>query len=89
MIVGFRDRETERIWSGTFSRTLPHDIQATALRKLRMLNNAKVLQDLSVPPNNHLEASKGQHGIRINRQWRICFVWTTGGPDRVEIVATH
>ena len=54
MIVGFRNRETERIWRGTFSRALPHDIQSTALRKLRMLNNAKVLQDLAVPPNNQL-----------------------------------
>lgn len=72
---------------------MPHDIQATALRKPRMLNNAKVLQDLAEPPNNHLEARNpdraGQHSIRINRQWRICFVWTTGGPDRVEIVDYH
>jgi len=56
MILGLHDRETERIWRGTFSRALPHDIQSTALRKLRMLNNAKVLQDLAVPPNNQLEA---------------------------------
>src|SRR4051794_32425243 len=93
MIVGFHDRETERIWRGTFSRSLPHDIQSTALRKLRMLNNAKVMQDLAIPPNNQLEALKGdragQHSIRINRQWRICFIWTTGGPDRVEIVDYH
>ena len=90
MIVGFRDRETERIWRGEFSRVLPHDIQTTALRKL---NNAKMLGDLAVPPNNQLEALRGdrmgQHSIRINRQWRICFVWTTGGPDRVEIVDYH
>ena len=55
-----------------------------------MMNNAKVLLDLAVPPNNQLEALKGdrkaQHSIRINRQWRICFIWTTGGPDHVEIV---
>ena len=93
MIVGFRSRETERIWQGLFSRALPHDIQQTALRKLRMLNNAKVLADLTVPPNNRLEALKGdrsgQHGIRINQQWRICFVWTAGGPDHVEIVDYH
>jgi proteic killer suppression protein len=58
-----------------------------------MLNNAKVPQDLAVPPNNQLEALKGnragQHSIRINRQWRICLAWTTGGPDRVEIVDYH
>jgi proteic killer suppression protein len=93
MIVGFRDRETERIWRGAFSRALPHDVQSAALRKLRMLNNAKVLQDLAVPPNNQLEALKGdragQHSSRINWQWRMCFVWTTGGPDRVEIVDYH
>ena len=93
MILGFRCPETERIWQGEFSRKLPQDIQGTALRKLRMLNNARRLQDLEVPPNNHLEALKGdrarQHSIRINRQWRICFVWTNGGPKNVEIVDYH
>ena len=93
MIVGFRSRETQRIWQGYFSRSLPHDIQQTALRKLRMLNNAKALSDLAVPPNNRLEALKGdrlgQHSIRINQQWRICFVWTQGGPDHVEIIDYH
>jgi toxin HigB-1 len=78
---------------GQFSRVLPSVIQRTALRKLRILNNAMVLNDLAVPPNNHLEALKGdragQHSIRINRQWRICFVWAQGGPDRVEIVDYH
>ncbi len=58
-----------------------------------MLNNAKVLGDLAVPPNNRLEALKGdragQHSIRINRQWRVCFVRTQGGPDHVEIVDDH
>ena len=93
MIVDFRCKETELIWRGVFSRRLPHDIQGAALRKLRMLNNAKVLRDLSTPPNNHLEALKddrlGQHSIRINGQWRICFVWTEGGPAHVEIVDYH
>ena len=93
MIVGFKCNETARVWHGEFSRKLPHDIQSVALRKLRMLNNAKLLRDLAVPPNNHLEALKddraGQHSIRINRQWRICFVWTEGGPDNVEIVDCH
>jgi proteic killer suppression protein len=93
MIVDFRCAETEQIWRGQFSRKLPLDIQKTALRKLRMLNNAKVLRDLSIPPNNHLEALKndriGQHSIRINDQWRICFVWTEGGPAHVEIVDYH
>jgi proteic killer suppression protein len=93
MISSFRCPETQRIWRGEFSRKLPQDIQQTALRKLRMLNNAKVLRDLDVPPNNHLEALKddraGQHSIRINQQWRICFVWMDGGPENVEIVDDH
>jgi toxin HigB-1 len=93
MIVEFRCRETESVWRGVFSRKLPQDIQKAALRKLRMLNNAKRLEDLAVPPNNQLEALKrdraGQHSIRINDQWRICFVWTEGGPTHVEIVDYH
>jgi proteic killer suppression protein len=93
MIMSFRSREAERVWRGTFSRKLPRDIQETALRKLRMLNNAKVLGDLAVPPNNRLEAlhggRAGQHSIRINDQWRICFRWTDGGPSNVEIVDYH
>lgn len=93
MIVEFRCRETERVWHGIVSRKLPQDIQKTALRKLRMMNNAKRLEDLAVPPANQLEALKrdraGQHSIRINDQWRICFVWTEGGPTDVEIVDYH
>lgn len=93
MIYSFADRETERIWSGRRSRRLPPDIQPAALRKLRMLNQARVLDDLRVPPGNRLEALKGaragQYSIRINAQWRICFVWTAGGPDHVEIVDYH
>jgi toxin HigB-1 len=93
MILGYRCAETLRIHQGRFSAKLPQDIQRTALRKLRMLNNARILSDLAVPPNNALEALKGdragQHSIRINRQWRICFVWTEGGPDDVEIVDYH
>jgi proteic killer suppression protein len=93
MILGFRDTETARIWRGQRSRRLPGDIQDTALRKLRILNNAKVLDDLRIPPGNRLEPLKGnragQHSIRINDQWRICFTWTDGGPDDVEIVDYH
>jgi proteic killer suppression protein len=93
MIVSFRSSEAEIVWHGRFSRSLPVDIQQTALRKLRMLNTARVLGDLAVPPNNRLEALKGrragQHSIRINQQWRICFVWTSGGPEHVEIVDYH
>jgi proteic killer suppression protein len=93
MISSFRSTETERIWRGEFSRKLPRDIQATALRKLRMLNDARALGDLAVPPNNRLEAlagnRKGQHSIRINDQWRICLRWAKGGPSDVEIVDCH
>ena len=93
MIQSFADRETERIWNGRRSRKLPGNIQPIALRKLRILNQARVLQDLRVPPGNRLEALKGdrdgQHSIRINRQWRICFVWSGGGPRNVEIVDYH
>jgi proteic killer suppression protein len=93
MIRSFASVETELIWSGRRSRKLPPDIQAVALRKLRLLNQTQVLQDLRVPPGNRLEALRadrtGQHSIRINDQWRICFVWQEGGPSHVEIVDYH
>jgi toxin HigB-1 len=93
MIQGFRDPETARIWSGLRSRRLPSDIQAVALRKLRLLNQARVLSDLRVPPGNRLERLSadraGQYSIRINDQWRICFEWREGGPGNVEIVDYH
>ena len=90
MIVSFHDKETASVWRGLVSRRLPPDMQKAALGKLRMLNNAKRLDDLKVPPNTHLEASKrdraGQSSIRIDDRWRIRFVWTEGGPAHVEIV---
>lgn len=93
MIRGFADSETALIWSGQRSRRLPTDIQSVALRKLRLLNQARVLADLRVPPGNRLEALKadraGQHSIRINDQWRICFRWSDGGAQDVEIVDYH
>ncbi|MGN6685858.1 MAG: type II toxin-antitoxin system RelE/ParE family toxin [Devosia sp.] len=93
MIVGFASRETELIWSGQRSRKLPSDIQPIALRKLRMLNQARVLTDLRIPPANRLEALRGgrtgQHSIRINDQWRICFRWSANGASDVEIVDYH
>jgi len=77
MIQGFADEETALIWSGRRSRRLPFDMQATALRKLRLLNQARALSDLRVPPGNRLEALKGeragQYSIRVNDQRRICF----------------
>jgi proteic killer suppression protein len=93
VIRSFSDRETQLIWEGAPSRRLPMDIQATARRKLRMLNNAAGLEDLRVPPANRLEAlkgdRKGQHSIRINDQWRICFLWKDGDAHDVEIVDYH
>jgi toxin HigB-1 len=93
VIVSFIDPEAECIWRGLRSRKLPPDIQAAALRKLRLMNNARVLQDLRAPPGNRLEALRadraGQHSIRINDQWRICFRWTDRGPSHVEIVDYH
>ena len=93
MIQSFADREAEKIWVGLRSRRLPPDMQDKALVKLRMLNQARRLDDLRVPPGNRLEAlkggRKGQHSIRINDQWRICFRWTEGGPRDVEISDYH
>ena len=93
MILGFSGREAELIWAGRHSVRLPSDIQGVALRKLRLLNQARVLGDLRIPPANRLEALKGnrlgQMSIRINDQRRICFVWTEGGPADVEIVDYH
>ena len=93
MIVSFGDAETTTIWSGRRNRRLPGDIQASALRKLRLLNNAKRLDDLRVPSGNRLEALKenrtGQHSIRISDQWRICFVWKDNNAHEVEIIDYH
>jgi proteic killer suppression protein len=89
MIRSFRDRETERIWSGERSRRSPPEIQDAALRKLRIMNQARRLDDLRVPPGNRLEAlsgdRRGQHSVRINQQWRICFRWSDGHCEDVEI----
>jgi len=93
MILDFADKETERIWKGEISRKLPREIQQLARRKLRMINNAQTLDDLRIPPANRLEPlkgkRKGQHSIRINRQWRICFVWHNGNALRVQILDYH
>ncbi|MGH7043685.1 MAG: type II toxin-antitoxin system RelE/ParE family toxin [Acetobacteraceae bacterium] len=93
MVRTFADKEAEKIWHGTPSRRLPTDIQPVARRKLRMLNNAAALDDLRVPPANRLESlkgnRKGQHSIRINDRWRICFHWKAGDAIDVEIVDYH
>lgn len=93
MIINFRDDETRKVWSGERSRRLPADIQAVARRKLRMLNNACRLNDLRVPPANALEKlhgdCTGQWSIRINDQWRICFIWAGTDAQQVEICDYH
>ncbi len=93
MIIGFASRETEKIWRGEVSRRLPRDIQQVALRKLFMLDKAHTLIDLRIPPANRLEAlkddRKGQHSIRVNDQWRICFKFKNGDVFDVEIVDYH
>lgn len=93
MLKSFANRDAESIWLGRFARRLPTDIQRIARRKLRMLDAATALEELRVPPGNRLEALKGdragQHSIRINDQWRICFVWDGDGAREVEIVDYH
>jgi proteic killer suppression protein len=93
VIRNFADKDAEKIWGGTPCRRLPATIQSVARRKLRMLANASVLEDLRIPPANRLEAlkgqRKGQHSIRINDQWRICFRWLDGDAHDVEIVDYH
>jgi len=93
VIRSFKCTETEKIFNRVFSRKFPNNIQRVALRKLRMLNRAISLQDLSVPPGNRLEElkgnRKGQHSIRINDQWRICFIWKDHDSHNVEIVDYH
>ncbi len=93
MIKSFRDAETEKVFNRRLSRRLPNDIQAAALRKLRMLANAHDVIDLRSPPGNRLERlagdRTGQYSIRINDQWRVCFVWHDGDAHEVEICDYH
>lgn len=93
MIRSFTNAATETIWNGKRSRDLPFDIQDRALKRLKMLNRARTLDDLSNPPSNRLHALKddraGQHSISINKQWRICFVWKDEHAHDVEITDYH
>ncbi len=93
MIKSFKDAEAEKIYRRERSRKLPPEIQQVALRKLRMLNNSQTLNDLRVPPANRLEKlsgdREGQHSMRINNQWRICFEWSGSDAYNVEIVDYH
>ena len=93
VIRSFGSDATERLWSRQRSKALDPKIERAALRTLVMLDAAESLHDLRVPPGNRLEALRGdrvgQHSIRINQQWRICFTWTDAGPEGVEIVDYH
>jgi proteic killer suppression protein len=93
VIQSFRCAETERVFHRQFSRKFPREIQQRAFMKLNALDAAVTLNDLRKPPSNCLEAlqrnRKGQHSIRINDQWRICFLWREGNAERVEIVDYH
>ena len=97
MIQSFKDTGTEAIYNGINNKNarnaLPNVLWKVAARKLDQLDSASQLTDLRAPPGNHLETLSGerlgQHSIRINQQYRICFVWTTQGPDKVEIVDYH
>lgn len=93
MIQSFKDKETEKIFKGQYSRRFPVEICQRALRKLILLNQAARLQHLKSFPANYLETltgnRKGQHSIRINKQWRICFRWESGNAYKVEITDYH
>lgn len=93
MILSFRDKETEQLWQSGRSRRLPADLQRRAFKKLAILNAAVALENLKVPPGNQLEALRGnragQHSVRVNDQYRVCFVWRNGNAFEVEIVDHH
>ena len=93
MIKTFKCKETERLFNNFFIKKLHPIIQRVALRKLKMLEAATMLDTLRVPPGNRLEALKGdrknQYSIRINDQWRICFIWNDGDAFEVEIIDYH
>jgi proteic killer suppression protein len=93
VIKSFKNKEIEKIFGRFYSKKFPIDIQRAALRKIRMLNRAEDLNDLRVPPGNRLEAlkgkRKGQYSIRINDQWRICFIWQDKDTFDVEITDYH
>lgn len=93
MIRSFADRSTERLWRRERVSSIDPRVQQATIRKLRLLAAAVDLNDLRCPPGNRLEAlrgnRRGQHSIRVNDQWRICFVWKNGGAEDVELVDYH
>jgi len=93
MILSFKNKEVEKIWNGKVSSKLPYEIQHTARRKLRMINNSQDINDLRTPPGNKLEKLHGnlknKYSIRINDQWRIIFCWDERNSSEVEIIDYH
>ena len=93
MIQSVKGKLAQRAMSGSFGKGFPSDLVKRATAMLTALDAAVVLEDLHFPPGNHLEVLKGnragQHSLRINRKWRICFRWTPSGPEDVEIVDYH
>jgi len=93
MIVSFRDRHTEEFWRRGTGKSVAVNLRRVAMRKLKLVNDAAVLEDLRIPPGNHLEELKGaragQHSIRISRRFRVCFFWREGNAYQVEIVDYH
>jgi len=93
MIKTFADKETEKLFQRRTSRSLPENIQRKARMKLEIIDAAEKLDDLKIPPGNRLEKlsgnRQGQHSIRINNQWRICFIWKDGETYNVEVVDYH
>ena len=93
VIRSFRDRETEAVFHRRISRKLGPELSRIGYRKLVILDAAESLNDLRTPPRNRVEKLKGdrtgQHSIKVNKQWRICFRWTETGPENVEITDYH
>ncbi|WP_092542015.1 type II toxin-antitoxin system RelE/ParE family toxin [Zunongwangia mangrovi] len=93
MIKSFTDKEAEKIWIGIPSKKLPPKIQNVTRRKLRMINNAQTINDLRIPPANHLEKLSGNlegfYSIRINKQWRVIFKWNNDNAFEVKIIDYH
>lgn len=93
MIRSFGSKDTERIWREQYVKGVDRTVQRAALRKLELIHAAKTVEDLRIPPGNRLERlagdRRGPHSIRVNAQWRICFVWKEGGAEDVELVDYH
>lgn len=93
MIRNFGDKNTERIWQENYVKSIDHKVQRATMRKLELIHAAQNIEDLRIPPGNRLERlvgdRRGQHSIRVNAQWWICFVWKDGGAEDVELVDYH